>query len=255
MAIIDLAPPTTADPRVLRTAPQRAPIPRPGLHRPASTRRSEVSPAGVAFSLATPSLALVAANSALRAALPLLLTGFTVTGQFATVEGLIETHPSAEIVLVDAPDGASAGADGIRAATRAGYRVCVHTTETRRAVVARYLAAGARGVIAQSDPVESLAGSLARIAAGATAISDRYADIAAAGSDHELTGRQLQILAGRARGETFSSIAGRLAISERTAQDHWSAIARRYDLFLKDHSPADLERSLGLDAGAAPLDR
>ncbi len=199
------------------------------------------------------SLAIVDPSSALRAGLPLLLTGLTVTGSYATTEALLAGRAAADVVLMDiAPDG-SAEPTAVRLLTRAGYLVCLYTFEDRAAVLARYIAAGVRGIVSKSDPVDSLAGALARIAVGGTAISNGYAHVDAALP--ELTLRQAQILAGRARSETFHSIARRLDISERTAQDHWSAIARRFESFLRTHSPADLERSLGLDNGVAPLEQ
>lgn len=197
-------------------------------------------------------LAIVDPSSALRAGLPLLLPGVAVTGSHATVESLLTGRSAADVVLMDiAPDG-GAEPTAVRLLTRAGYLVCLYTFEDRAAVLARYIAAGVRGIVSKGDPVDSLAGALARIAGGGTAISNGYAHVGA--MPPELTLRQAQILAGRARGETFHSIARRLDISERTAQDHWSAIARRFENFLRTHSPADLERSLGLDNGVAQLE-
>ena len=62
-----------------------------------------------------------------------------------------------------------------------------------------------------------------------------------------LTERQRVILSARARGEKFDSIARRLFISRKVAEEHWAAVARKYASFLRDHSPADLERLLGLE--------
>jgi two-component system nitrate/nitrite response regulator NarL len=187
----------------------------------------------------------------MRAGLPLLLTGFTVTAGYSSMNALLAARPQADIVLMDvAVDGGRETA-AVRALVRAGYRVCLYTLETRPVVLTRYADAGVRGIVFKSDPVEILVSALGRIAAGGTAISNSRLDKAS--QPPELTLRQMQILAGRARGETFHSIARRLNISERTAQDHWSAVARRFETFLRNHSPADLERSLGLDSGVAPL--
>jgi two-component system nitrate/nitrite response regulator NarL len=198
------------------------------------------------------SLAIVDPSSALRAGLPLLLSGVTVTGSYPTVEALLAARPAANIVLMDVVPESGVEPTSVRILARAGYLVCLYTFERRTAALARYIAAGARGVVSKADPVDALAGALSRIAFGGTAISNGFARGDAALP--ELTLRQSQILAGRARGETFHSIARRLDISERTAQDHWSAIARRFETFLRSHSPADLERSLGLDSGVAPLE-
>lgn len=242
MTIVDLVPP-----------PAGRPEPSP-VHAEHLQRRRAPRPLTLAAA-SRPRLAVIHPSAVIRAGIPLLLTGFTVTGQFATTERFLEQRPAAEIVMLDIPASAAADAAPMRRLARAGYRVCLYTAETRPAVLIRYLTAGARGLVAQSDSVEALAGALARIAAGGTVISPTHAGLPTSGPLwHQPTPRQLQILSGRARGETFHSIARRLEISERTAQDHWSAIARRFDVFLKTHSPADLERSLGLDGGIAPLE-
>lgn len=200
---------------------------------------------------APPRLAVIDPSAVMRAGLPLLLTGFTVTAGFPSVKAFLTSGAEADIVLVDiAVDGGRETA-AVRTLARIGYSVCLYTLESRPAVLTRYVEAGARGIVSKADPVDVLAGALARIAAGGTAIRNDHLDGAA--TLPSLTLRQMQILAGRARGETFHSIARRLDISERTAQDHWSAIARRFAAFLRNHSPADLERSLGLDSGVAPL--
>ena len=64
-----------------------------------------------------------------------------------------------------------------------------------------------------------------------------------------LTQRQRQILSARARGEKFESIGRRLFITKKVAEEHWSIIAKKFAEFLHDHSPADLERLLGLEPG------
>jgi DNA-binding NarL/FixJ family response regulator len=198
-----------------------------------------------------PQLAVVDPSAVMRAGLPLLLTGFTVTGSYSAVDALLAARPAADIVLTEARGDGGSGPAAVRSLTRSGYRVCLYTFEKRPPVLARYVEAGVRGIVSKGDPVDSLASALSRISAGGTAISIGFAG--GPSSVPELTARQMQILAGRARGETFHSIARRLDISERTAQDHWSAIARRFETFLRTHSPADLERSLGLDSGVAPL--
>lgn len=200
---------------------------------------------------APPRLAVVDASAVMRAGLPLLLTGFTVTAGYATAAALLAARPPADIVLLDVTVDGGRETAAVRSLARAGYRVCLYTLESRPAVLARYADAGAHGIVSKADPVDALVDALSRIAAGGTAFGSGRAG--GASPMPELTLRQMQILAGRARGETFHSIARRLDISERTAQDHWSAIARRFETFLRTHSPADLERSLGLDSGIAPL--
>lgn len=243
MTIVDPMPGPAA-PTVARLAPMNSRGPR------ALSRRQRL----VEAATPRPQVCVVDTSAILRAGLPLVLTTFEFPGLYATAGALLVSHPAAGLVLFEPDTQAGPDIDGVRSLVRAGFTVCIYTRDSRRTVAARCIAAGARGLVSKSEPLGALTSALRRLAAGGTAISPQFAGTRAVAPSDELTERQLQILAGRARGETFLSIARRLEISERTAQDHWSSLARRFDGFLKTHSPADLERSLGLDAGVAPLD-
>ncbi|MGR6997400.1 hypothetical protein ACU686_03640 [Yinghuangia aomiensis] len=52
---------------------------------------------------------------------------------------------------------------------------------------------------------------------------------------------------GRARGQSFRSIAARLHITEKTAAGYMDQVKAKFAAYLADHSPADLERYLGLE--------
>lgn len=205
-------------------------------------------------------VAVIDGSVAVRAALPMLLKSFTFSASYATTEAMLEKRPAVEVVILEIcgtseTDGALLGACAVHALTAADYRVCVYTSDNRHPLLNRCLRAGARGMVSKADAVETLAGAIAAIARGGTAISPSLTRvISSRRRTPVLTQRQMQVLTARARGETFHSIARRLEISERTAQDHWSAIYRRYEAFLRTHSAADLERSLGLDGGVLPLD-
>lgn len=58
--------------------------------------------------------------------------------------------------------------------------------------------------------------------------------------------RQVDVLHGRARGETFAGIARRLHLSERTVESYMREVSLKFADDLATHSPADLERELGL---------
>jgi two-component system nitrate/nitrite response regulator NarL len=205
-------------------------------------------------------IAVVDPNTAVRAGLPLMLSSFAFSATYANCADALADHPDADVMMLAANtcDGGLPGRrdlDNVAACVAAGYRVCIYTLDRRPHFLARCLRAGAHGVVLKSDPLDALVECLRRVARGGIAISRNAAlpDPTADGVTIALTPRQQQVLAGRARGESFHRIARRLGISERTAHDHWSAIARRFSEFLMTHSPADLERSLGLDPGAAPL--
>lgn len=203
-----------------------------------------------------PRVGVIDGSDIVRAGLPLILTGFSFPAVCSTAADFLRKRPPADVVVFGF-DGSAAPALDALAITRldrAGYRVCVYTCETRPAILARCVRAGARGIMLKTGAVAALEGAIVEISAGGTVVDDSMSDaIDSAAHVPDLTRRQLQVLTARARGETFQSIAERLQISERTAQDHWTAIARRYEEFLRHNSAADLERSLGLDSGAAPL--
>lgn len=205
-------------------------------------------------------IAVVDPNTAVRTGLPLMLSSLAFTATYASCADALTDLPDADVLMLAANtcDGGLPGRrdlDNVTGCVEAGYRVCIYTLDRRPHFLARCLRAGARGVVLKSDPLDTLVECLRRVARGGIAISGNAAlpDPTGDASTMALTPRQLEVLAGRARGEPFHRIARRLGISERTAHDHWSAIARHFSGFLATHSPADLERSLGLDPGAAPL--
>lgn len=207
-----------------------------------------------------PRVAVIDASDLVRSGLPLVLRDVTVSAGFSTVAAFLQERPPADVVIfgyqgpaADTP--AHYDSRAIGRLTRTGYRVCVFTCEDRPALLARCLRAGAAGIVLKTEPLGALSRAIGEILAGRPAVSGRLAaTVTTRAREPELTPRQQQILSGRARGETFRSIAQRLDISVRTAQDHWTAIARRYEEFLSRYSAADLERSLGLDRGPVPLD-
>lgn len=255
MTTTDMAPPHTGGITVAHrvSAPGARPVPALRGGSGDTGARSADEPT------AAPQIAVIDVSELVRTSLPLALTDCTVTAEFTSAASFLEQLPPADVVIFGLQCNTGIArqtydSEAIARLSRFGYAVCVYTCEGRPALLARCLRAGAAGIVLKTEPLSALSAAITQILAGRTAISERLtAEITGRADEPDLTSRQRQVLSGRARGETFNSIALRLDISVRTAQDHWTAIARRYEDFLRDYSAADLERSLGLDAGPAPL--
>lgn len=215
--------------------------------------------------VAPPSVAVVDAHPVSRVALPLALPDLVWTGAAATAADLLAAAPPADVVLLALhADGATAApgpawAGTVRSLVAAGYPVCLSTGERRPSVLRGCLAAGALALVHATDPLADLSAGIRSAAAGRRLVTATLAgpvDPGRPGPDEQpLTERQRQVLSARARGEKFESIARRLYISRKVAEEHWAAVARKYASFLADHSPADLERLLGLEPADPPAAR
>jgi DNA-binding NarL/FixJ family response regulator len=196
-------------------------------------------------------------DTVMRDGLRPLLPQLDVVATFADVESLLAARPEVDVVLLDLKlDGTGRepsvrGIDAVRAVTTAGYRVLVYTNERRRAVLAACLTAGAFGVVHKAESLDALADAVARVAAGRIVITQALTGLAEvadrSGRLPALSPRERQVLAGRARGESFRSIAARLYVSEKTASGYMEQVKVKFAAYLRDHSPADLEYSLGLE--------
>jgi two-component system nitrate/nitrite response regulator NarL len=213
----------------------------------------------VAAVMSRPRVAVVDDNTVIRFGLPLLMAQFHFVGSFPDCESLLERRPAADVVVLDLhlagagrPRGHQ-GVDAVTACVSTGYRVCLYTNERRRHLLLRCLQAGAQGVVHKADPNETLADAIFQVTAGSVVITRGLMGLAELAERRDqlptLTPRQRQVLSGRARGEAFRSIARRLYISEKTAQEHWSVVTEKFAGYLRTHSAADLERLLGLDSG------
>lgn len=198
-------------------------------------------------------------DTVIRRGLPLLLRSVDVVGSFADLAGLLAAAPRVEVVLLDLVlkgTGRSEvvqGAAAVRALISTGHRVLIYTNERRPAVLVACLTAGACGVVHKAEPIEVLEEAIAEVAAGKVVITQALVGLAELaerrGELPTLTERQRQILAARARGEPFASIAERLYIARKTAEEHMAIVTGKFADFLRDHSPADLERRLGIAPG------
>lgn len=205
-------------------------------------------------------IATVDDDTVIRDGLPLLLHGVEYGGAFADVHGLLAAQPEVDVVLLDLAlrgTGVAAplqGAAAVRAVSAAGYpRVLIYTNEYRREVLVACLSAGARGVVHKAEPVTVLHEAIASVARGEVVITTALVGLAELaerrGELPTLTLRQRQILSARARGEPFQSIADRLYITRRTAEEHMAVVTAKFAGFLREHSAADLERHLGIGPG------
>lgn len=222
---------------------------------------SSVDDAGsVPYEGAPVRIACVDDDTLIREGIAHLLPGVQVAAAFRTVEGLLVQRPDAEVVLLDlwlrgANDRYSGrqGIAAIREVVDAGYRVLIYTNEGRREVLAACLAAGAHGVIHKSEPLGALVAAVQGVARDEIVVTTALAGLAEVlqrrASMPSLSPRQLEVLRGRARGEPFKSIAARMYLSPKTVEEYMAEVNRKFAAYLRDHSPADLERLLGVGPG------
>lgn len=202
-------------------------------------------------------VAVVDDDTVIRDGLRVLLPGLDVVAAHPDAAAFLRDHPAADVVLLDltltgtgrghGPQGTAA----VREVAAAGHRVLVYTNERRRAVLLGCLAAGARGVVHKAEPLDALADAVARVAGGGIVITQALTGLAELadrrGRLPALSPRERQVLAGRARGESFRSIAARLHVSDKTAAGYMEQVKAKFATYLREHSPADLERALGLE--------
>ncbi|HEY5182560.1 MAG TPA: response regulator transcription factor [Dermatophilaceae bacterium] len=201
-------------------------------------------------------------DTLIREGVARLLTGLDVVATFPRVEALLEARPVVDVVLLDlsipaalvsSPRDILQGISGVAAVVQAGYQVLIYTNECRREVLAGCLAAGAHGVVHKSEPLPAIVQAVREVADGqivvTTALSGLAEVVQRRGSMARLSPRQFDVLRGRARGESFKSIAARLYIAPKTAEEYMSEVNRRFAEYLRDHSAADLERLLGVGPG------
>lgn len=206
-----------------------------------------------------PRIAAVDDDTVIRRGLPILLERADVVGSYADTAEFLAARPVVDLVVLDlvltgtGRPGVVQGSAAIRAVTGAGYRVLIYTNERRRAVLVACLAAGAHGVVHKAEPIAALDDAVAAVAAGEIVITQALIGLAELaerrGELPALSARQRQVLSARARGEPFQSIADRLYISRKTAEEYMATVTAKFADFLRDHSAADLERHLGIAPG------
>jgi DNA-binding NarL/FixJ family response regulator len=214
---------------------------------------------GVDVTAARPRIALVEDIAALRAALPAVLPELDFAGTYPNIAQLLAERPESDLVLLDlhlsnrAQPEADQGPAAVQQVVQAGYRVCLYTQEERRFVIAACLAAGAEGLIAKSEPVAAVGRAVLRVLGGEVLVPQSIIGLAEVlvtrGSLTILSNRQRQLLAGRARGQTYAEIGTALYLSESTLRGYWQDLLRVVAQHLQESAPADIERVLGLTPG------
>lgn len=203
-------------------------------------------------------VAIIDDDTVIRQGLPLLLPELRDPLTYGDVETFLAERPVVDVVLQDlvlTGTGRGRPLQGVAAIRRTAGddRVLIYTNERRREALAGCLAAGARGVVHKAESLTALRNAITAVAQGEVVITPALVGLAEVverrGSLPALTARQQAVLSARARGEPFHSIARRLFISKRTAEDHMDVVARKFADYLRSHSPADLERLLALGPG------
>jgi DNA-binding NarL/FixJ family response regulator len=198
-------------------------------------------------------------DTVIREGLPTLATGLDIVAGYPTAEGFLAEPPMVDVVLLDlnlSGTGRTGGLQGgaaVAAIAAASYQVLIYTNERRRQVLVGCLAAGARGVVHKAEPIAALEAAVTAVAAGEVVITDAIAGLVELANSRgrlpTLSPRERDVLRGRARGESFASIGGRLYISPKTAQEYMASVTGKFGDYLRSHSPADLEHHLGFAPG------
>ncbi len=204
-------------------------------------------------------VACVDDDTVIREGLPHLLEGCEVVCALKSAEQLLDRRPDVDVVLLDlrlagtSPQApALQGVRAVRAVAAAGYRVLIYTNESRKEVLAACLGAGASGVVHKAEPMSVLAAAVRRVLDGEVVVTTALVGLAEYLLRQEevprLSPRQLEVLRARARGESFKSIGSRMYLSPKTVEEYMGEVNRKFAAYLRDHSPADLERLLGVGA-------
>lgn len=195
----------------------------------------------------------------IRESLPTLMPGIDFVGAHARVETLLEERPRADLVVLDlhltnaAQPSARQGVAAVRAVAAAGYRLCVYSQEERRFVLAACMAAGATGIISKSVPTSTAQAAFIDVAAGQVVVPQSVITVMELLVRRDcitiISERQRQVLAGRARGLTYSELSRELYLSESTLRGYWRDLTTAVATHLHQTTAAEIERALGLGPG------
>jgi DNA-binding NarL/FixJ family response regulator len=204
-------------------------------------------------------VALIDDDTLIREGLRGLAVDITLVGAYATAEAFLAERPAVDLVLLDlnlSGTGRTGGLQGgaaVNAIATVPYQVLIYTNERRREVLIGCLAAGARGIVHKAEPLSALEAAAHAAVAGEVVITEAIAGLVELANHRgrlpTLSPRERDVLRGRARGESFASIGGRLFISPKTAQEYMASVTAKFSGYLRSHSPADLEHHLGFAPG------
>jgi DNA-binding NarL/FixJ family response regulator len=141
-----------------------------------------------------------------------------------------------DVVLMDLRFGSSGrGIDGIEAIRRLAVTapdaaVVMLTSYAGRADVVRALEAGARGYVAKAGAPEELFRAIRTAATGSVGLAPEIVGELVGqvvSPDHELSGREIEVVRLMAEGHSNRAIAGELFLSEATVKTHLVRIYRK----------------------------
>lgn len=206
-----------------------------------------------------PRVALVDDLHVVRAGFAATHPRLEVVATYPTVEQFLRDAPEVDAVVSDlklantTDPGVLQGRRAIRALADEGLRVCIYTEESRPFVLAQCLRAGARGITHKYDDPEVTTDAIIRVAAGQFVITPGLVGVAEVLQRHgqlpEVTDKQLEVLRERARGLSWQQIAGKHYITVASARNRMDAVTEKFAGYLRNASPADIEREFGLRPG------
>ena len=212
-----------------------------------------------ARSIARVTAVVIDDSTVVRFGLPMMHPELDIIATYPNIDDFLVEAPAVDLVILDLKlsgfpaHGVRQGPAAIRAAHAQGYLICLYTDERRRLVLAECLRAGAQGIVHKSDTVTDAAAAFRVVADGGTVITQSLIGLAEVlerrGGLPELTARQRQVLAGRARGKRWSEIAQGLFITEGVAREHMAAVNLKFAQYLLNASAGDIERNLGIGPG------
>jgi DNA-binding NarL/FixJ family response regulator len=122
------------------------------------------------------------------------------------------------------------GLDGLEvfaAARSSGPRVIAYTSHDRSSLMRAVFEAGGAGFLAKTEDVADVLAAVRAVAAGGAAFATRALD-AVRDAPRPPTEREVDVIAGVARGLTSDEIGHRLSISGRTVESHLRRLFDRY---------------------------
>lgn len=158
--------------------------------------------------------------------------GLNVVAAGQTVAELLAVRTSIDIVLLDLALGdGSEPADNVYALRRADIQVVAFTSGERPQLIREASRAGAIGMIRKSERPDRIIAALRGVVSGEVVATADWA--AALDADPELasaalSGRESEVLALYAAGETADRVAAKLFISRDTVNDHIRRIRSKY---------------------------
>ena len=210
--------------------------------------------------VARPRVVVIDDSTVIRGGFATVHPELDVCAAFADVEAFEAAPVDCDVVVLDLllrrPGGgtsAKQGRSAIRSLHGLGYPVCLYTDERRPLVLALCFHAGASGVVHKSDPPQAAVTAVREITDGRVAITQSLVGLTELldrrDGRFELSPRQRQVISARARGRHWVDIATTLYISEDTAREHYQAACQKLRSYLREVSPGDIERAVGLGPG------